>query len=489
VVADGIDDEIDPLEDERDQARNFDVGAGAGPKIARPNAGSMLPAANLRGLPPPTPSSAPTTATPPASPTPATPAIGSVEDLEAKGATSHIAPPRIAAPSAFDQHLSADEAQRAKLDKGSGIDQFSQRHHILGPILRGLSVAGSIVAPEAMAMIPGTDLHHTLLRNQNNHAIATDLGEQKTEADTGEAQANTERATAQAEKDRADAAAAGQVKPKEESWKEYPQFTDVDGAPLKIEANSGQVMRADGKPRTGFKAAKVAAEKPDNAEQQFTDEYQRAHPGASIADAQKAFKKNETVTEPGNFMPLYDEKGHVTGAWDPKSGRVVKPPDATGGHAIADKAGAAATKEAQPYQQMVDNATEAHTLADMATKGNASADVDLVLSFFKMMKGAGGAGVRFTQQEQNMILGARSAGQGLVAIGQKVIGEGQPLTPEQRANMVAVMDMHAKAAQQHLDSMSGKDGPPEGATMIVPGADGRNHYTNSEGTVDLGVAP
>ena len=30
---------------------------------------------------------------------------------------------------------------------------------------------------------------------------------------------------------------------------------------------------------------------------------------------------------------------------------------------------------------------------------------------------------------------------------------------------------------------------PAGATHIVPGKDGRNHYTNETGTVDLGVAP
>ena len=31
--------------------------------------------------------------------------------------------------------------------------------------------------------------------------------------------------------------------------------------------------------------------------------------------------------------------------------------------------------------------------------------------------------------------------------------------------------------------------PPSGATHIVPGRDGKNHYTNAAGTVDLGIAP
>jgi hypothetical protein len=32
-------------------------------------------------------------------------------------------------------------------------------------------------------------------------------------------------------------------------------------------------------------------------------------------------------------------------------------------------------------------------------------------------------------------------------------------------------------------------GAPAGATHIVPGPDGKNHYTNAQGTVDLGIAP
>jgi hypothetical protein len=34
-----------------------------------------------------------------------------------------------------------------------------------------------------------------------------------------------------------------------------------------------------------------------------------------------------------------------------------------------------------------------------------------------------------------------------------------------------------------------QSGPPPGATYIVPGPDGKNHYTNAQGTQDLGIAP
>jgi hypothetical protein len=44
--------------------------------------------------------------------------------------------------------------------------------------------------------------------------------------------------------------------------------------------------------------------------------------------------------------------------------------------------------------------------------------------------------------------------------------------------------------QQANAAKGGKQqGMPSGATHIVPGPDGKKHYTNAQGTVDLGVAP
>jgi hypothetical protein len=115
----------------------------------------------------------------------------------------------------------------------------------------------------------------------------------------------------------------------------------------------------------------------------------------------------------------------------------------------------AVTKQLQPYQAIVDEAQNAHTAADMANHGNASADVDLALSFFKAMKGGNGSGIRFTQQEQKMITGARNSSQDLLAIGQKVIGSGQPLTPQQRQNMLDVIDLNAGAARSAMQRLGG----------------------------------
>lgn len=211
----------------------------APPQIARPQAVSATPPLTLRGVTPPDAGSS-------ASPEPLHPTMQ---------------------PPPGDAHLAADEAERANLDKGSGISQFSQNHHILGPILRGLSVAGSIVAPGAAMMIPGTDLHHSLLVNQNRNAIDSDLEQQdkqavtaKRQADTGAVPAETAEREANTAHLNAETKAAGQPKPKEENWSEFTGWTDTDGTPLMREANSGQVVRAnDKKPPTGFQQAKPDA--------------------------------------------------------------------------------------------------------------------------------------------------------------------------------------------------------------------------------------
>jgi hypothetical protein len=499
------DDELDPLPIDRSGSGTGvrdNSNAALSSQIARPPAASTIPPLTLRGVGGGV--SQPNTET------------GSTEDLENRGLAAHTQARPVATPSPLESKTTADQAELGRLQStGSGISQIqhgspaggigiAKPHPILGGILRGLNIAGDVGSaflPElrpVMKAIPGTEEHHNSLVNQQAGRIGEDLGEQKEQTGIGEAQARTEQAEAAADKDRADAAKP----PADKTTKPEPIF---DKAGNIVGFNTGTDLLGLDNPAItpDMKAIAGAAKvKPAATPTREITRVVNGVPHTIMVNAETGEDvKDEGQTkvpgekqEPGSFMPLYDEKGHVTGAWDPKSGRVVKNPDlpgtTTGGSAIATKADAATKKESAPYQAMIDNATEAHQLADMAAKGNASADVDLVLSFFKMMKGTGGAGVRFTQQEQNMILGARNAGQGLVAIGQKVIGEGQPLTPEQRAHMVDVMDMHAKAAQTHLDGEksggANTGGTPKGATMKVPGSDGKLHW--SDGKQDLGVA-
>jgi hypothetical protein len=83
--------------------------------------------------------------------------------------------------------ISGDQARensdRSELDRlrstGSGVDQFMHRHKFLGPLVKGLSIAGSILSPGAAEAIPGTDLHHEGLVRQAEGNVARDIGDEK----------------------------------------------------------------------------------------------------------------------------------------------------------------------------------------------------------------------------------------------------------------------------------------------------------------------
>jgi hypothetical protein len=378
--------------------------------------------------------------------------------------TPSASAPAAKIPSALDTQTANDTAMQSQLAKGSGISQIANPY--ARNALRGVNVLGDVASafiPQigmAMRAIPGTEEHHNMLVGRNQRAMGQDQAEAaqqattaKTQAETGAIPAETDLKKAQTEK------ALHPTPDKPESPEQVIagiMNEDLDkgvkpGDDPRIGQASDVITGLHPEPKVPVTPEKSADIK------DFLDANKLPDTPANREKARTAIA-NRGKQEPGSYMPLYDEKGHVTGAWDPKTGRVQKTPqelpgNTAQGHGIQEKSAGAATKEAQPYQQMVDNAAQAHQLADMAGKGNASADVDLVLEFFKMMRGTGGANIRFTQQEQNLILGARNAGNALMAVGQKVVGEGQPLTPEQRANMVAVIDMHGKAAQAHLDGM------------------------------------
>lgn len=162
----------------------------------------------------------------------------------------------------------------------------------------------------------------------------------------------------------------------------------------------------------------------------------------------------------GSWTPLYDDKGNVSGAWNAKTGDVRQSPKSlpgktSQGQAISSKADAAMEKKTAPLKSVVDEATKAAELKDMADKGNAEADVDLVLTFFKTMRSAtqGGSGIRFTQQENNLIMGARNLWGGLEVRGNKIFSNGEPLSPTQRQQILDVINIHKSAAQRELNGL------------------------------------
>lgn len=414
-------------------------------------------------------------------------------------ATASQVSPRVAqsitGPSQSTQPATSITAGPLESAKPAPLGPAAQREHDLlgqGPpkyhgIKKVLDVLGRITSPgqgieESLGV--GTRgyeanlgrAHKAALQEQTQAKAPLDLAYE-------ESRTAAQKSLAEQEAAKAEALRHPPIKQKEEEWSVVPNIQGPKGEPVQQEKTSGQIRLA---PLEGASVIdKTKPEHQNDFEQYYSKWMQDKKQPDSAANRLQAHKEWETQggKEPsGSWMPLYDEKGRVTGAWNAMTGQHrTAPPDALPGRTaqgshIASTAEAANEKAVKPYQDMLTSADEAKTLADMAEKGNAEADVDLALMFFKMMRGQN-SGVRFTQQENNLIMHARGMGQDLVGIGQKVLGGGQPFTPDQRKNVVAVIQMHADVAKKALDRLQGGGGTGGGESQHQEGDTRTNKRT------------
>ena len=111
--------------------------------------------------------------------------------LTGMGASPRIAP-ALPANVTPPTRLSNDQGELERLQRtGSGLEQFQQRHPVLGTIARIGAGFGSALFPTIAAQIPGTDLHHQMLVDQERGAVNQDLTEQKDEGQIAETGART----------------------------------------------------------------------------------------------------------------------------------------------------------------------------------------------------------------------------------------------------------------------------------------------------------
>jgi hypothetical protein len=329
------------------------------------------------------------------------------------------------------------------------------------------NIAGDVLAPGIMARIPGTDLN----RNIEEQGLARQLndvtGEEAKNAYTGVEQAKTEEETKEAPQKAADTHALTES----EITEHNAQAANLLHPQAKTDFEAWQ-RQNPGKPIEDWlhalSASKVS-DKPDPARQQLVDEYQKSHPGASLAKANEYASAALQAPQRAPVIQMF-----VPGANGQSTLQTIHPGEnvapgavtASGVNSQSINTAKAASTEQKAAQSVVDETDMAHQLAREAEAGNAPADVDLALSFFKTIKGAG-TGIRFTQQEQNLIRGSRSTAGDLEGIAQKVIGGGQMFTPDQRNKILQVMDLHAEQARHHLGGESSPGGaPPAGAKII-----------------------
>lgn len=462
-MSDELDDKFDQDESEEDQAKQV-------ARIARPVASpaSAVPV-TARGI------GAPALGAPAAAAAPA--ALGSTEDLESRGLADHMTPPPIAKPTPLQTRKSADETELGRLQStGSGISQI--KNPVGRGIARTLDTIGNIVAPRITQEIPGTELHHSELLGQAQGRLGRDEAEEtqqaaigKTNADTDEAEARGDLANAGAAKDRSEVTLAGQPKPKEEEWTVVPGMVGPKGQLVQQEKNSGQIRFAPD--ISGVGPVKPPADKPDTPEQQFIDEFQRTNPKATVAQAIAAYA-NATQKPEKQQRQLAVINGKVV--------ELTPGMDATGAQSIGGE------EKAQTGKQSAEDALNYAKDYLAGANFTGAGDEALLEKYFELAKPS--SGFRMTQAQIELLQHARDLMGGVEAKAKHLFSPNAPyFSDEQRKQIVDTMSQLQTSKGGTGGASAATSNPPKGATHIVQGKDGKNHYTNDAGTVDLGVAP
>lgn len=366
----------------------------------------------------------------------------------------------------------ADTAKMAQPQPHRGL--LGRIGHVLG---RMGNIAGDILAPGVMEAIPGTDMNKRFESavKDRNAARDRELGIRETTANAEKLKAETGAKLEPSEEDKNLAEAfkarlSPEAKTDFEAWqKQNPNAPVSDWLKLLADNKPGKEPSKDDKDIADYIASNNLADTPANREK-ARDAIAKRNPTAHVQ-----------VEGTGNWMPTYDDKGHVTGSWNPKTGEVKQAPaniagTTAQGSGIGTKADAATEKKLAPLKSALAEVETARDLKEAADKGNAEADVGLTLAFFKVMRGAtgpggAGGGIRFTQQEQSLIMGAKNLWGSLQVAGNKVLSNGEPLSSDQRKQIMDVIELYGKAAQRSLDEAQGGATKAGGAITYKEGAD------------------
>ena len=227
---------------------------------------------------------------------------------------------------------------------------------------------------------------------------------------------------------------------------------------------------------------------------------------------------------------------------DPKDGHVIKdlgqsklppPPSPATADNRLDRSYQYNNNIIEKQRKGTDDRLERLDRAQMSLNAKSpQADALIAPELLTVMAGGQGSGLRMNEAEISRIVGGRSNWEALKAAANKWQldpSKALSITDAQRGQVGALLskvrskttakqgafdeaqadlihagdvDTHRKitaSLKKKLSQIDSSDsdtsdaqsqgGKPAGATHIVPGPDGKNHYTNAQGTVDLGVAP
>lgn len=392
----------------------------------------------------------------------------------------------------------AAEGHRAELNRltssPAGVDAI--KHAGLRIPLQVLSAIGSGLFPGIAMGIPGTELHHNLLVRQAENAVNADESAANNEARRGLETAQTANQNAEAQA-RLNPIAKTATNEMERFFQQNPNATvedwrkfeldhpekdtkqggtvhedaegnywviHPDGSATAVTSKGSQlkgkpaedkggtvhedaegnmwIVKGDGtatpvmpKGGAGQLKGKVPG-KTENAEQQFIDEYQKLHAGATVAEAQRAYEKNKQLppqTDRGqNFV---DPTTHKLVRVEPGGAVPEGAVTASGlsGENVATEKQDAAAKKAR------DDAQKEYQLAEQLVKNpSPTNDVALIMRYIGATKPDSLGKLRLNNNEIRLVEGTRSSLGDLEALAAKVTS-GERLTDKQRHDMLDTM--------------------------------------------------
>lgn len=363
-------------------------------------------------------------------------------------------------PTQFEQ----DQQKQTDLNKGDGIHQFSQKHHIAGPILRALNVIGSVAAPNVAQFVPGTSLHHRLLVNENNNDLKRDTQQAHQQAET----AHLNQETADAGKPKVGGT------PDEVTLHDLmagdngnPRVNPDTGKPYSYLEAYGAVKQAaaDTKTPTVPEGEKPLGDKVTQANKMLEQRWQIRHPNQPLSPTytlppnatQKDYDRIDKALEA-------EERANGTKAQQDTANEMRRQTFDLMRQGASDRhdAAQAKTKEAlakklQPMQDTLDEIAESR---EYAASPSATNDYGLLMNFIGVTKPESLAKLRLNQNEVKLAQGTRGLLGDLEATKQK-LSNGETLTPDQRKSILDTMGIVEKYAHRRIGNMSSNAQPAD----------------------------
>jgi hypothetical protein len=167
-------------------------------------------------------------------------------------------------------------------------------------------------------------------------------------------------------------------------------------------------------------------QKPDNPEQQFTDEYQRTHPGSTIQQAQRSYVLNQHVSDPAAAANRNDARADKSYQFNVGELNTLGKP-------------------------ITDRVTRLGTLQDTINQVSPQSDALIAPELLTVMAGGQGSGLRMNEAEISRIVGGRTAWESIKAAANKWQADpskGLSVTPAQRGQIRALIQVVQGKLQQ-----------------------------------------